>query len=132
MKRLLAGPAASRTHNVQGEPAAAESLVVLDGSTFFVSDPNGNVDPGQEASGFFFRDTRHLSTWRLLLNGRPMRLLTVRTPDYYSAQIFGTLGTARVGLNPTILVRRDRFVSDGVHEDVVLDNNSHSDQKIRL
>jgi glycogen debranching enzyme len=132
MNRVLAGPAARRTPNVPGEPAAAESLVVLDGSTFFASDPNGNVDPGQEASGFFFKDTRHLSTWRLLLNGRPMRLLTVRTPDYYSAQIFGTLGTARVGVNPTLSIQRDRFVSDGVHEDLVLENNRDSEQDVRV
>jgi glycogen debranching enzyme len=132
MKRVPVRQATESTRSVPGELAAAESLVVLDGSTFFVSEPNGNVDPEQEASGFFFKDTRHLSTWRLLLNGRPMRVLTARTPDYYSARIFGTLGTARVGLNPTILVRRDRFVSDGVHEDVVLDNNSDSEQEIRL
>jgi glycogen debranching enzyme len=132
MKPVPAGQAVKRTRSVPGEAAVAESLVVLDGSTFFASDPNGDVDPGQEASGFFFKDTRHLSTWRLLLNGRPMRLLTVRTPDYYSARIFGTLGTVRVGVNPTILVRRDRFVSDGLHEDLVLENNRDSDQEIRL
>ncbi len=132
MKRVQARHAAERRPSVPGELAAAESLVVLDGSTFFVSHPNGDVEPGEGATGFFFKDIRHLSAWRLLLNGRPMRLLTVRTPDYYSARIFGTLGTARVGLNPTILVRRDRFVSDGVHEDLVLDNNCDSEQEVRL
>ncbi|MEO6796843.1 MAG: glycogen debranching N-terminal domain-containing protein [Candidatus Dormibacter sp.] len=118
-------------HPVEGD-AVAGTLVVLDGSTFFVSDPTGNVEPGHGATGFFFKDMRHLSTWRLLVNGRPMQLLTVRTPDYYSARIFGTLGTARVGLNPTISIRRDRFVSDGVHEDIVVENNCDSEQEVRL
>lgn len=45
-------------------------------------------------------------------HGRGMRQVTVRTPDYYSARIFATLATAQVGLNPTILARCDRFVSD--------------------
>ncbi len=131
VKKVAMRQGRKRVHAVQVE-AAAEKLVVLDGSTFFVSDASGNVEPGQGATGFFFKDTRHLATWRLLLNGRPMRLLTSRTPDYYSARIFGTLGTARVGLNPTISVRRDRFVSDGVHEDLVLDNNCDSEQEVRL
>lgn len=111
---------------------AADKLVVLDGSTFFVSDARGDVEPSQGATGFFFKDMRHLASWRLLLDGQPMRLLTSRTPDYYSARIFGTLGTARVGVNPTISIRRDRFVSDGVHEDLILDNNSDAEQEVRL
>ncbi|MGH2578598.1 MAG: glycogen debranching N-terminal domain-containing protein, partial [Actinomycetota bacterium] len=50
----------------QGSVLMADSLVVLDGSTFFVSAPSGDVD-GAEAEGFFHADVRHLSTWRLLL-----------------------------------------------------------------
>src|SRR5215468_2934950 len=48
------------------EEIVAEALVVLDGSTFFVSAPSGDLEPGGDASGYFFADIRHLSTWRLL------------------------------------------------------------------
>ncbi len=102
----------------------AEALVVLDGSTFFVSSPGGDVEPGADASGYFFADMRHLSTWQLLADGEPLRVLSSGTVDYYSATIDATLARARVGKNPTVTVRRDRFVSDGVHEDLIVTNNS--------
>jgi glycogen debranching enzyme len=102
----------------------ANTLVVLDGSSFFVSEPGGDVVPGHDANGYFFGDMRHLSTWRLFVDGEPVRLLSSRALEYYSAAIYGTLARARVGKNPTVSVRRDRFISDGVHEDIVVENNS--------
>jgi len=109
-----------------------EDLVVLDGSTFFVSDPSGDVEPGTDANGFFFADMRHLSTWRLLVDGRPVRMLTSRTIDYYSARVFATLAEARVGSNPVITIRRDRFVSDGFHEDLRIENDSQAPRTVRV
>jgi glycogen debranching enzyme len=106
-----------------------DQLVVLDGSTFFVSAPSGDV-AGVEAEGFFHADVRHLSTWRLLLDGAPMRVLTSRNIRYYSAVVFGTLGTARVGENPAVSIQRERIVADGVHEDLVIENNSEVERAI--
>ncbi len=51
----------------------ASELVVLDGSTFFVSDEAGDVRDGGPA-GFFFQDVRHLSRWALSVNGAQMRV----------------------------------------------------------
>lgn len=79
-------------------------LVVLDGSTFFVSDGAGDVR-GEGLGGFFFQDVRHLSSWALSVDGAPMRVLTSRVVDYYSARVFGTLPTARLGHNPPISIR---------------------------
>jgi glycogen debranching enzyme len=107
-------------------------LVVLDGSTFFLSDDNGDVIPRDHANGFFFADMRHLSTWQVLVNGQPLRVLTSANIDYYSARIFGTLPEARVSLNPPVSVRRDRFVSEGIHEDVVVQNNSADRVRVRV
>jgi glycogen debranching enzyme len=109
----------------------AADLVVLDGSTFFVSDEAGDVrDAG--ASGFFFRDVRHLSTWALTIDGGPMRVLTSRVVDYYSARVFGTLPIARVGANPSISIQRDRIVAGGVHEDLWVRNHSEAEQRLTL
>jgi glycogen debranching enzyme len=110
----------------------AEPLVVLDGSTFFVSDARGDVEPGPDASGYFYADMRHLSTWRLLADGEPIRVLTSSPVDYYSASIHATLARARVGKNPTVTIRRDRFVSDGVHEDLGVTNNSSEPVRMEL
>src|SRR5919109_289793 len=51
------------------------TLILFDGSTFFLSDPNGDVAAGQ-TQGFFHDDVRHLSLWRLLVDGRPLEAYT--------------------------------------------------------
>ena len=110
----------------------AGTLTVLDGNTFFVSDAAGDVEPGEDANGFFHADMRQLSTWRLRLNGQPMHVLTSRTVDYYSASIFATLASVSVGENPPISVRRDRFMARGVHEDLVVQNHSDRSQTVTI
>jgi hypothetical protein len=91
-------------------------LIVLDGSTFFVSDPTGDVE-AVRAEGFFHEDMRHLSRWRLLVDGEPPRTLSSANVDYYSARVLGSVRHDDDGA-PTLAVRRERFVSGGIHEDV--------------
>jgi glycogen debranching enzyme len=110
----------------------AGDLTVLDGNTFFVSDPAGDVEAGERPNGFFHADMRHLARWRLLINGQPVHVLTSRTVDYYSAAVFATLADVSVGENPPICVRRDRFIARGVHEDVTIQNNSDSPQTVSV
>jgi glycogen debranching enzyme len=107
-------------------------LTVLDGSTFFVSDRAGDVERADGMTGFFFDDTRHISTWRLLADGRPISVLTSRPIRYYWARVYGTLASVGVGKNPSLTIRRDRVVAGGVHEDVVVDNNRQEEQRVRL
>src|SRR5262249_51189100 len=107
-------------------------LTVLDGSTFFVSDWAGDVERAGGSTGFFFEDTRHVSTWRLLADGWPISVLTSRPIRYYAARIYGTLASVGVGRNPSLTIRRDRVIAGGVHEDVVVDNNHAEEQHVRL
>ena len=106
-----------------------DDLIILDGCTFFYSDANGDVE-AEEAEGFFYHDVRHVSRWQLRLYGEPVAPLTSRRVDYYSARIMGTR-EGRVEGAP-VAVRRDRFVTEGVHEDLVLTNNSSVEQRVRL
>src|SRR5262245_57030195 len=106
-----------------------EELVVLDGSTFFVSQPSGDVDTGPDAErveGLFHSDVRHLARWSLLVDGRPIEVLTSRNIDYYSARVIGR----PAGRGAALTVRRERIVADGVHEDIWIDN--HSDDLVQL
>src|SRR3989440_6119964 len=109
-----------------------DDLTVLDGNTFFVSDPAGDVEPGELVNGFFHADMRHLSRWRLLVNGQPVHVLTSRTVDYYSAAVFATLASVSVGENPPLSIRRDRFVASGVHEDLTIQNHSDRPQRVTV
>src|SRR5260370_8509442 len=110
----------------------AGNLTVLDGNTFFVSDAAGEVEPSEDANGFFHADMRQLSTWRLLLNGHPVHVLTSRTVDYYSASIFATLAGVSVGENPPISIRRDRFVARGGHKNLIVYNHSDPTQPVTI
>jgi glycogen debranching enzyme len=105
-------------------------LIILDGLTFFYSDADGDVD-ATDADGLFYQDVRHLSRWLLRLNGRPVEPLTSRCIDYYSARVVGKpAGTGDDA--PPIAVRRDRFVSEGVHEDIVVENVSSRPHELTL
>ena len=97
------------------------SLVVLDGSTFVVSDAAGDSDAVAEPSGFFFRDVRHLSRWRLTINGVEPRVLTSQAVHYYAGRVFAALPGTR-DADAEVTVQRDRLVADGVHEDIFVTN----------
>ena len=104
-----------------------EELIILDGSAFFYSDANGDVE-AEGPTGFFFEDVRHLSTWNLTLDGQPIEPLTSRRVDYYSARVVGCPAEEANGL----VVRRDRFVTDGFHEDIVVENLGDATRTVRV
>ena len=101
-------------------------LTILDGATFFYSEASGDVD-AERHEGFFHEDVRHLSLWQVLVDGKPVDPLTGTTVDYYSARIVG-----RAADGKPVTVRRDRFVTNGFHEDLIVENNSDRPQKLRL
>jgi glycogen debranching enzyme len=105
------------------ETAVPEELIILDGCTFMFSDENGDAE-AKDVSGFFYHDVRHLSSWHLLVDGKPVEPLSSRRVDYYSARI--------VGGDEQLAVRRDRFISEGVHEDVVLENLGTKPRDVRV
>jgi glycogen debranching enzyme len=98
-------------------------LIILDGCTFMYSSEGGDVE-AEEPSGFFYEDVRHLSSWHLRVNGKPVEPLSSRRVDYYSARIVG--GDEKLG------IRRDRFVSEGVHEDVEVQNLGPKPRDVRV
>src|SRR3954453_5936451 len=87
------------------------------------SDLSGDVE-AEDAEGLFYADVRHLSSWHVLVNGKPIEPLTSRRVDYYSARI--------VGEEEELAIRRDRFVSEGMHEDVVVENLGTEPQEVRV
>jgi glycogen debranching enzyme len=103
-------------------------LIIVDGATFVFSDRNGDVEADQP-EGYYYEDVRHLSRWCLTLDGKPLAALTSRVVDHFSARIVG----AREGEEqPSISVRRDRFVGDGMHEDIVVTNHGENERRVRL
>jgi glycogen debranching enzyme len=109
--------------------AGGDDIIILDGSTFWYSDANGDLE-AEEHEGFFFQDVRHISRWQLRADGCALDPLTSRRVDYFSARFVGK--PAGVEGAPQVGIRRDRFVTEGAHEDVVLENLTDDLQDVLL
>lgn len=104
------------------------TISLVEGSTFVISDGLGDVIPGG-AHGLFHLDTRFLSRLELLVDGRKPEPLAGRAVDPYSARFVLRLPWDGPGESPLVAVR-NRFVADGLHED--LDITNHSLEPVEL
>ncbi|HEV8683353.1 MAG TPA: glycogen debranching N-terminal domain-containing protein [Actinomycetota bacterium] len=108
-----------------------QTIKILDGSTFVISDRRGDIDAApDQPHGLFYRDTRFLSRWMLNIDDRPLEVLSTDDLDYFAAQFFLYPPTGTIYKNPELSVIRKRAVGDGFHEDVLLLN--HSSKRIEL
>jgi glycogen debranching enzyme len=109
------------------------TISTLDGSTFLVSTPNGDIDARpDQPEGLFFKDTRHLSKWTLTINGLALAVLSTDSIEYYYAQHFCVPPTGTIYKNPTLSVVRRRFVGNGFVEDLTVLNHSSDVQNVEL
>ena len=96
---------------------------ILEGSTFVVSDPAGDIDARpDEPAGFFFRDMRHLSRWQVRLNGRALDVLSGDAVEYDEALFFLAAPTGSIYRNSAVVLIRQRHVGDGMQELLELAN----------
>ena len=107
----------------QGLPGG--TVTVVEGSTFCISEPGGDIVPGQP-HGLFVRDTRVLSHWELTVDGRRPEPLTVHRPDPYAAAFISRLPPSDGHADSTLLIVRQRYVGDGMREDVTICNTAAS------
>ncbi len=105
-----------------------DALVIREGSAFLLTDPSGDVPPGNsQGFGIYHADTRHLSTYHFSLNGgEPVILLSTAELGYAMEQVMTnpTLmanggHTLRRG---TIEIHRQRVVADVVEERLYVTN----------
>jgi glycogen debranching enzyme len=112
---------------------AQDTISILDGSTFLVSDLRGDVMASpDEVHGFFYRDTRFLSRWVLTTNGAPLDVLSTDDLAYFQAQFFLVPPTGTVYDNPSVSVMRKRAIGDGFHEDIAVVNHRNEPLEIEL
>ena len=86
---------------------------VLDGATFAVSGPAGDIDPAPSNTpqGLFFADTRVLSTWRLTVDGAELVPLALEAPDHFGATWVLAPLAETVHENARLTVIRRRIVA---------------------
>jgi glycogen debranching enzyme len=100
------------------------TVTVLEGNTFMVSRPNGDVDAGPgEPHGLFHRDTRHLSRWLLTVDGMALEPLSTDDTKSFSADFFLVPGSASEYIDATLSVIRRRVVGDGFYEEITVLNH---------
>ena len=108
-------------------------VTILDGSSFVVSDGLGDINASSgDPEGFFYRDVRHLSVWRLLLNGAPLAALASDRVGYDAAVFFLSVPTGTIYQNPTLSVVRRRQVGDGIQEELEVLNSSGQEVSAQL
>lgn len=122
-------PAASAPMTTADRPELAACSAVLsqravtlvEGSTFCVSENNGDLDPARSA-GLFFRDTRILSRWQLHVDGATVEALSVMPADPFECVFIGRVAARAGNQDTTLIVERHRLVGQGMREDLTLRN----------
>jgi glycogen debranching enzyme len=110
---------------------SADIVKILDGNTFVVSDPRGDIEASlTDPTGLFSFDTRFLSTWVLTVNGQRLNALSVDDLQYFEARFFLVPGTGTVYVDAKLSVIRQRAVGDGFHEELTVLN--HAAEPIEL
>ena len=110
---------------------ARSQVRILDGNTFVVSDPSGDIEPSTtEPTGLFSYDTRFLSTWILTVDGQRLTALSTDDLQYFEARFFLVPATGTVYIDPKLSVIRERAVGDGFHETLTILN--HGDAPVEL
>ena len=106
---------------------------ILDGSTFVVSDEDGEISPdGVGPQGLVYRDVRHLSRWQLRINDRALDALAGDVTDYHSAVFYLVEPTGSVYRSPPATLIRRRRVGEGVIENLSVHNHHTRPLSLRL
>ena len=112
---------------------AEATVSILEGNTFVVSDRLGDIDASPtEPHGLFNRDTRHLSRWRLTVDGRSPQLLSTDDVNYFSAQFFLVPPDGTVYSESAFSIVRKRAIGEGFHEDVTVMNHTPEPLELEL
>jgi glycogen debranching enzyme len=102
---------------------------VIDGSTFMLSDLNGDVTaPPSSPNGLIALDTRYLSKWVLTVNGERLHMLSVNHLQYFHARIFVVPERATRYIDTDLSIVRNRVLCSSLEEHLTVVN--HSDHPV--
>ena len=104
-------------------PSGAGAVTVVEGSSFCISSPSGDIHP-ELTQGAFYQDTRILSGWRLTVDGQPLEPLSARILEPYRAIFVGRARRPDGHADSPLVVERERLVGVGVREDITVRNYS--------
>ena len=110
---------------------SADLVQILEGNTFVVCDPRGDIEASPtDPTGLFSFDTRFLSTWVLTIDGQRLNALSTDDLNYFETRFFLVPGTGTVYVDAKLSVIRERRVGNGLHEVLTIFN--HDDKSVDL
>ncbi|WP_405105193.1 amylo-alpha-1,6-glucosidase [Micromonospora sp. NBC_01405] len=115
--------------------AQANTVRILDGSTFVVSEDTGDIEATpSEPTGLFSLDTRFLSRWVLTINGERLNALSYDDLQYYEARFFLVPGMPTHYVDAKLSIIRERTVGGSFHEQLTILNHDEKavDLEIRM
>ncbi|MGW4500809.1 amylo-alpha-1,6-glucosidase [Micromonospora sp. NPDC004336] len=100
----------------------------IDGNTFIVSDPSGDVDASPATPvGLFTADTRFLSRWILTINGERTTALSVDDSQYYEVAFFLVPGGQVDYVQADVSAIRRRRIGPDLTESLTVFNYGEQD-----
>lgn len=113
------------------QTAGAGAITIVEGSSFCVSAANGDIVP-ELPHGVFYRDTRLVSRWSLLIDGAPVEALSSTTPQPFQSVMIGRAGHVPGRADTALIVERDRRVDNGLNETLTLKSFSREPTVYRV
>ncbi|MFL5306433.1 MAG: glycogen debranching N-terminal domain-containing protein [Polyangia bacterium] len=108
-----------------------DTVSILDGSTFVVSDRRGDLEATPtENHGLFLEDTRFLSRWILTVGGIRPKTLSVDEQAYFKVKFFEAVTTGTIYVDSHLSLMRQRCVSAGFEETIEIEN--HGKEPVEL
>jgi len=101
--------------------ATSGVVTLVDESTFAISGGAGDISDGA-AQGLFFRDTRILSRFEVLVNGVRTEPLAAVTDNPFSSTFVSRCQPPPGLADSTLMVFRSRYVGRGMREDLTIRN----------
>jgi len=110
-------------------------IAIHQGHTVLISEKDGQINWPSD-KGLYFFDTRVVSSWAIYANGEAWELLNGGAISYFASRVYLT--------NPTVLTEDgtippralgctlSRSISDGMHEDLDVTNNSMNRVRFQL
>src|SRR6266576_4199953 len=116
-----------------GGGVSGQTVSILEGNTFVVSDRAGNLDASpSDPVGLFAWDTRFLSRWILTVDGTVPNVLSTDDLHYYETQFFLVPGTGTIYVDAELSLIRKRAVGSGFSEDLLIRNESAKPIKLHV
>lgn len=105
------------------------NITINSASTFLICNEFGDIIPGSEL-GLYDFDTRYLNQFELSFSGYQFNKMAGRKVDFYSAVHYLANPKTETLDEDKIEVSRQRFVGEGLHED--MDITNYNEEKISL